>query len=239
MSKLYYEKKVQLTSEMFNDQNQLTQQAILNLFQMVAGEHATQLNIDYRQLNKRNLMWVVVRNRHHIIQHPKVNDIVIISTWPHKANRIEYDREYRIKSLNNDCLIIGDSKWCIVDKSTRKIACIKDILVEGDFFEQKNFDTPLKSIQNKDFSNRNIVFQFQVNSSQIDVNNHLNNTEYAFMIEQCLQSKKISIQDFEINYVKETKLNEILEFKIIEENQIIYIEGYVNLQLRVRAKVGI
>lgn len=239
MSKLYYEKKIQLTKEMFNNQKQLTQQAILNLFQMVAGEHATQLNIDYIQLNKRNLMWVVVRNRHHIIKQPKINDIVIVSTWPHKVNRIEYDREYSIKSLNSENLIVGDSKWCIVDKSTRRIACIKDILVEGDFFEQKNFDVPLKTIQSKDFSKQQVVFQFQVNSSQIDVNNHLNNTEYAFMIEQCLQKNNMQIQDFEINYIKETKLNEILEFKIIEENQVYYVEGYVNLQLRVRAKVGI
>ena len=68
MAKLFYQEKIQISKEMLNENGNLTNHAILHLFQDVAGVHAAQLKIDYIELNKRNLMWVVVRNRHQVFQ---------------------------------------------------------------------------------------------------------------------------------------------------------------------------
>ena len=152
MNELYYQKKITITQD-------ASSFYILDVFQDIASVHAESLNIDYKHLNLRNLMWVVVRNRFEVIDCPQIGEEIILATWPHKTNRIEFDREYLITSLDGKVYIKGDSKWCILDKTTKRIAMVKDILNDGDFYDKYNFDTPLKQIPNKDFSNIDIVYK--------------------------------------------------------------------------------
>ena len=102
MAQLFYPENIQITKEMVDENGNLTNHAILKLFQDVAGVHATQLKIDYIALDKRNLMWVVVRNRHQVFQYPKCGETVLVSTWPHPNKRLDFDREYRIESLQGE-----------------------------------------------------------------------------------------------------------------------------------------
>ncbi len=237
MAKLFYQEKIQISKEMLNENGNLTNHAILHLFQDVAGVHAAQLKIDYIELNKRNLMWVVVRNRHQVFQSPKCGETVLVSTWPHPNKRLDFDREYRIESLHGDIYIQGDSKWCILDKIQKRMVMVKDLLpVDSKYVEKHNFSTPLLQINVKGTLNEK-TWTFQVNKNQIDQNNHLNNTEYASMIDQCLKDLNVQASLFEINFVKETKLNQILEFKYYEDNENLYFEGYVEGNLHVKVKV--
>ena len=59
MEVYYLEQEVEITSDMLYE-NRLTNQAILVLFQDVAGNHAINLKIDYDHLIKQNMIWVVV-----------------------------------------------------------------------------------------------------------------------------------------------------------------------------------
>ncbi len=236
MEKLFYQEKITLTKEMFNDNHSLTNHAILYLFQTVAGLHATKLKIDYIHLGKRNLMWVVVRNRHHIIQSPQIGETVIVSTWPHPTKRFDYDREYQITSLTGKTYIIGDSKWCILDKVQKRIAIVNDLLPNEGYVSDSNFTTPLIQINVKgEPLDKN--WEYTVNKNQIDQNNHLNNTEYATMIDQCLKDLRVNASQFEINFVKETKLGQTLKFNCYQEDTTLYFEGKVEDSIHVKAKV--
>lgn len=237
MAKLFYQEKIQISKEMLNENGNLTNHAILHLFQDVAGVHAAQLKIDYIELNKRNLMWVVVRNRHQVFQYPKCGEIVLVSTWPHPNKRLDFDREYRIESLQGENYIQGDSKWCILDKIKKRIAMVHDLFPnDGEYIEKSNFSTPLVQINVKG-TLKEKIWMFQVNKNQIDQNNHLNNTEYASMIDQCLKDLKVQARQFEINFVKETKLDQVLEFRYYQDNNDLYFEGYVQENLHVKVKV--
>ena len=235
MKEYYYQQEIICSKEMFNENKCLSNKSILDLFQIVAGNHAKQLNIDYIALNKRNLMWVVVRNRYEIVRQPKINEVVKVVTWPHKAKRIDYDREYLILDENGNVCIKGDSKWCILDQNSKRITMVNDILTTGEFVQNHNFDTPLVQIPNKDFSNIKAEYHFTITKDQIDQNNHLNNAQYAYMIDECLKSYPHILTRFEINFVKETKLNDTLDFKIIEEDHKIYVEGSLNGVTHVKA----
>lgn len=232
MKKLYFTKQITID-------NKISSFYILDLFQDIAGDHAEYLKIDSKNLIKRNLMWVVVRNRFELIKTPSLNEKVILATWPHKTNRIEFDREYCITSLDGDVYIKGDSKWCLLDINTKKIALVKDILNDGDFYDKYNFNTPLKPIPNKEFSSFNYIYEKIVSEDQIDVNNHLNNAEYAKMIDECIKFINKPIKLVEINYIKETKYQQKLSFKLINEENVYYLEGYVDNVVHVRAKVVI
>lgn len=176
-------------------------------------------------------------NRHQVFQSPKCGETVLVSTWPHPNKRLDFDREYRIESLHGDIYIQGDSKWCILDKIQKRMVMVKDLLpVDSKYVEKHNFSTPLVQINVKGTLNEK-TWTFQVNKNQIDQNNHLNNTEYASMIDQCLKDLNVQAKLFEINFVKETKLNQILEFKYYEDNENLYFEGYVEGNLHVKVKV--
>ena len=114
---------------------------------------------------------------------------------------------------------------------------VKDLLpVDSKYVEKHNFSTPLVQINVKGTLNEK-TWTFQVNKNQIDQNNHLNNTEYASMIDQCLKDLNVQASLFEINFVKETKLDQVLEFKYYQDNENLYFEGYVEGNLHVKVKV--
>ncbi len=238
MEVYYYQEEIEIQENMLSD-GKLTNHAILSLFQEVAGKHAVNLKIDYVELNKLNLMWVVVRNRHVVLKQPTLHEKVIVSTWPHRTNRFEFDREYQIKSLDGTVYVKGDSKWCVLNQTTRRIVATTEILMEGNFLDVWNFETPLKQIPNMNFEPIKVSYSAIVQPTQIDQNHHLNNTEYATMIDAAIRPYNLTIQSFEINFVKETKLNEQLDFKILEMPKEYYIEGSCEGQVRVKAKIGI
>lgn len=239
MEVYYLEQEVEITSDMLYE-NRLTNQAILVLFQDVAGNHAINLKIDYDHLIKQNMIWVVVRNRHEVLKQPKLHEKVIVSTWPHRTNRFEFDREYEIRALDGTIYVKGDSKWCILDMVSRRIVVTTSILMEGEFLDKHNFTTPLKQIPNHDFTNIPVSYKSVVTKNQIDKNNHLNNTEYASMIDKALEANNIDIdiKNFEINFVKETKLHEELDFKILFIDGVYYLEGSCNNEVRVKAMIN-
>ena len=54
-----------------------------------------------------------------ILKMPEINQTVIVETWPHEKGRIDFDRDIKITSLDGNTLVIGTSKWCVIDTQTR------------------------------------------------------------------------------------------------------------------------
>ena len=90
---LYYEKKISLRVSDFDRFDRLTPQAALDIFQLVATEHAEKLGIGYGAMLAKNLFWVLVRCRYDLIKNPAYCSDVIVKTWPMKEGRIDFDRD--------------------------------------------------------------------------------------------------------------------------------------------------
>ena len=222
---MIYSDLFHLTQGDFDQYMQVKPYSIFNLFQEVATEHASNLNTGYYQLMEDHKIWILLRSKYQII-HPLIeSQIVRVETWPRKVKRIEYDREYRILDENNNILVKGTSIWCIVDTKTKMIS--RDpIIFNGTYYQENNFAQDLGKIPKFDLSSKNFVYQHIVRKSELDRNNHMNNAKYSDLVLNALNLQKNEIiEEIEINFLNEIKLDDAINLFEIKEGNNYYIIG--------------
>lgn len=225
MGQLIYNKKYTLTTENFDLNDSITPCAILNYFQDIAGRHAELLNVGFENMLRENCIWVILRVRFKILDALKMNDDILVTTWPKENGKLDYTREYKIQ-VGNDDKIIGSSQWVIIDLNSRRLKRGNYVQFSGEFLEKYNFGSPLEKLKNENYDNMQLIGEEKVKYAYLDHNGHLNNARYAEIISNCLRlTKKEKIVEMQIDFQKEALLDETLFiYKNQNENKI-YIEG--------------
>ena len=225
---LLYEKNYQLRVSDFDYSDNLRPNAILDMFQSVASEHASKLSIGYTDLLKKDSVWVLLRMRYDVVK--RVNfgtENVIVKTWPHKAGRVDYDRDYCIESLDGERLVKASSKWCVINMQTRRIAVGNAVYPEGEHYGEVIYEDGLKKLP--DFAVEDAeVFKGYAGHSCLDHNGHVNNVKYNdFILDALKLEKEECIKSFEINYINEMQVGEFTLYVKKEGNKRL-IKGFSN-----------
>ena len=95
---------------------------VLQKFQDIALEHANLLGLGFNEMLKKNLLWIVMRIKYEVIRSPKPDELLTLTTYPQAKNLLEFDRDFLITDKDNELVIKGTSKWCLLDKTTRRLA---------------------------------------------------------------------------------------------------------------------
>ncbi len=150
---------------------------LMQYLQEAAALHAEQLGFGVDRLNKINSYWILSNLRIEINRLPKWNDEITVKTWPSGYNRLIATREF-VGSDQNDCeLFRAGSQWMVLDKGSSR----PKNLFRLDLSLPK---TGLKALSGKlvrlepqdDYSQADRI---SVPYSSIDLNGHVNNTEYV------------------------------------------------------------
>lgn len=216
----------------------------LSFFQDIANMHSYILGCSRDIIMKKyNLFWAAMRVRFEVIKWPKNNDEIIIETFPRKPG-VRYDREFFIRNLNGDALIIASSVWLLVDYKKRELV-VKDVVdVDGEVkfrddyainYKLKNIKTPL---------NINLIDKREIKFTDIDMNKHLNNAIYSDIILDTIPFSFITTKEivsFEINYLNETKFGDTIliysDFDADSKNDEFYFEGVVENDKKFKALI--
>ena len=229
-----YITKITLYNSYFDFNNRLTAKSILNIFQDVASIHGEELGVGYEAMLEKNLYWVLSRIKFDIIKMPEINQTVVVETWPHVKGRIDFDRDMKICSEEGETLIIGTSKWCVIDTVNRMLQRTDNINYLGE---------PCLDINYEDRFNKIMVpsegltekFEYIVKFSDLDHNEHMNNTNYANLVLNAIENKKIN--HFEINFINECKDNELISVSSIKTEKGEFVSGIVNDKIAFNAYV--
>jgi medium-chain acyl-[acyl-carrier-protein] hydrolase len=165
-----------LNSYLINAQGKLGLYHLLNLLQETSSAHAQNIGIGRQSMMERNLFWVIVRQKLVMYQWPKWNDQIEIETWIRKGNHTTTNRDFKIYQGST---LIGEatSNWLSLDASTRKpiIWNVSELLEDNQHHDQVQIETH-KIFAHKDCE---LLSNYQVRNSDIDQNQHVNNTKYA------------------------------------------------------------
>ncbi|MBE6788027.1 MAG: hypothetical protein E7537_06740 [Ruminococcaceae bacterium] len=199
--------------------------AILEFFQDAAGQHAEELGLGFEAMLKRNYLWVMTRVKFQILSAPKQFQKIVVKTWPLEPNRINYKREYVIEDLNGNVLIRGGSEWVVIDSVKRRFVTVTDLYPFNDGFEKEvMFKEKLQKI--RDFETKGEGYFVCAGFSELDNNNHVNNTKYANYIMNAIAPKqREQIESFQIDYRKEVMEGAKLEIFHTREENIIVVKG--------------
>lgn len=224
MALMKYKTKITLYNSYFDINDRLTFKSILNIFQDVASIHAEEIGVGYKEMLSKNLYWVLSRIKLDIIKMPKINQIVIIETWPHEKGRIDFDRDLKILSEDGEVLIIGTSKWCVINSVTRTLERSDNVNYIGECCLDVNYEDKFNKITIPTCELQS-CFAYTVMFSDLDHNQHMNNTNYANLIVSAVDNK--NILHFEINFINECLLGDKIEvFKTNFDGE--YIVGKVD-----------
>ncbi len=202
--------------------------AVLDLFQDAAGQHAEELGVGFNALLEREYLWVLTRVKFKILSAPSRYQTVVVKTWPLAPNRLNYRREYCIEDQNGQKLIIGSSEWVIIHSRERKLLSVSDLYPFSDgFCEEVMFEGKLGKV--RDFEASGASHIVNAGFSELDVNDHVNNTKYANYVMDAVNPKKDDIlESFQIDYRKEVLQGTQLNVYHSREDKIISAKGQNN-----------
>ncbi len=150
--------------------------ALMQHLQEIASSHAEELGFGSTWLNEINGYWVLSNIRIEINLLPKWNDEVIIRTWPSGNTRLIATREFVGKEEGGCEFFRAGSEWAILNKDTNRpknlLGLNMNALAAGPKVIEKEIER-LKPID--DYAH---IEQISVPYSSIDLNGHVNNTEY-------------------------------------------------------------
>jgi acyl-ACP thioesterase len=182
---------------------------IFMLLQEAATRAANALGVGQDNLDPYHTAWVLSRVQVNIKRIPTEFENVRINTWPIKPMFTFHPRNFEVLSENNEVLMEANTIWTLLDLKERNISNI-DIHKLGfptDLEEKSILPLP-KKIDVSKVEYKKVYYPLY---SDLDINNHVNNTRYvAWMMDMLSLSEieEIRVTSITTNYIHELKYND-------------------------------
>jgi len=184
---------------------------LCNLLQLTAATHSEVGGISFSDMQSFHQAWVLSKMRVEIKRLPKWKEIVTVKTW---IQSLENSRSMRCLEiyLGDEKLVGCETFWAVFNTQTRRPEALA---LPHEHFEK----FPNNKATEKSFSKIAIpgemkkVIERTVLLSDLDIVNHANSVKY---LEWCLDSMDSEmvlqerIKSFEMNYLKEVSLTDVL-----------------------------
>lgn len=205
--------------------------SLFTYFQEAANQHSDNLGIGFETImQKFGVIWALIRIRVEIIRHPVFSEEIVVETWPQEPTNLQFTRHFLVWDQEGRIIARAVSIWAILDAQTRRIKRSKVIAAKyPPFKEERALDCKLGKL--KPFGPLEMAYKKYIGYSDIDFNQHLNNTKYVDLIMDCFSPeshKAHYVRSIEFNYVHEALPGDtIILYKGLNaaDENLIYIEG--------------
>ena len=175
-----YSRKFQVDAFETDASSCATPETLCNYMQEIAGQHARQMGVDIKELNRSNQTWVLHRLHVRFDQLPYWQQKVALDTWPAKVDNLRAYRAFVGRNADDHTPILGAlSYWMILDVENRRPVPIPDELKNRHLSDRKlpvviqKGRLNIKLDEAQAHSN-----EFRVRRTDIDMNKHVNNVAY-------------------------------------------------------------
>ena len=181
---------------------------LCNILQLTAGLHAELGGISFSDMQIFHQAWVLSRMRVEIKRLPKWRDVVTVKTW---IKSLENSRSVRCLELYvGDEKIVGcETFWAVINTNKRKP---ESLALPHEHFEKFPENATEKSFSKIDLKEElEILENYTVRLSDLDVVNHANNVKYLeWCLNNCDVTQLISngLKAFEMNFMRELALGD-------------------------------
>jgi acyl-ACP thioesterase len=200
--------------------------ALLENLQEAAWSHANLYGAGWDDLHKNNTLWVLSRFHIAIERLPNWQEKVTLETWSKKPDGITAYRDFEMTDEQGSVIVKAASVWHIIDAQTFRIQKIETVMNAFPHCENRHvfYENPLKIAA---FDCEEDIAIHHVKYSDIDMNNHVNNTKYVQWIFDDLDINVItsySIKDLQINYIAQLQLGNsyTIHHKQLNETEFVH-----------------
>lgn len=151
--------------------------SLMQYMQDIAARHADQLGFGFDRLTEIGGFWVLSNLRMEIATLPKWNDEVRVKTWPSGRTRVIATREFVGENQDGRKLFAAGSEWMILDRAKNRPKNLSRLDLDIPDGGPKAVQGELSRLEPRDgYIDAGTV---SVPYSSIDLNGHVNNTEYV------------------------------------------------------------
>ena len=184
---------------------------LLACVQEVAGEHSELLGAANGEYNGKRLFWAVTRHRVEISRLPEAGEVITLKTWPCPTTRVAYPRATVACDAEGHELFRVMSLWVLMDVTSRAMILPgkSGVLVEGvTVGSEIAVPLSLPPAVGENTEQRRVRF------TDLDVNGHMNNTQYLNWVEDLLPGiyhRENPAREFTICYLSEAREGQTLD----------------------------
>jgi len=218
--KEFLEENISIRTNDADFNNRVKVNSIFIFLQDIAAEHANKLHLGYDDLIKKELGWVLSWIRVEIDEYPKFTDNIKVKTWPKCKYKLFYIRDFLIYNENNKAIIKASTAWLPVNIKTKRIIDLQSAGINIPYEKEENALTvyPEKIIFNKESK---IIESKIFKYSDLDLNQHVNNTKYVEMILDCFSKDFHSahvIKNITVSFQAESFYGDEVEISISNQS---------------------
>ncbi len=191
--------------------------SLFDYTQEAAGNHAAALGVGMEQLRSEGMAWVLSRIKFRVSQYPTIGSRIRVETWPAAAERLFARRELRFYLEDGTEFAAATSLWLLVDTRELRIISVTKALA-GKLPEVTERDIAFTDIGKIRPQGGEEIAEYFVRERLLDINEHLNNAEYAGFVQDCLGAGCYPAQ-FQFNYQKSVPLGAKLVFTGMRDEQ--------------------
>ena len=201
--------------------------SLMQYLQEIASVHAEQLGFGNDWLHEINGYWVLSNIRVQISIFPKCSDEVTIRTWPSGNTRLIATREFVGKAQDGRELFRAGSEWMVLNRDTNRPKNLSRLNMNSLAIGPKVIEKEIERLKPADDYTQ--VEQVSVPFSSIDLNGHVNNTEYVRWGIDAIKAKfkfDRDIRSLQVTYLAEVFLADKLDLLVSAgSNRVSYVLG--------------
>jgi medium-chain acyl-[acyl-carrier-protein] hydrolase len=215
----FFEKSKLVNAYDVDINNRLKLNTLFNFLQDVASSHAESLNLGYKDLIAHDLGWVLSWAKVKVEEYPQFGETIKIRTWPKCRHKLFSIRDFLIYNSSGKILFRVSTAWLLINVKTKRITDIKNLPQAIYYQPEKSAlnDFPEKIISAKE---KEIKFSKTIRYTDLDINQHVNNTRYIELALDCYSSewhKKNLLNGLTASFTSESFYGDELEIRMASE----------------------
>jgi medium-chain acyl-[acyl-carrier-protein] hydrolase len=165
-----------------------------------------------RATNERQALWVLTRQKLSMSAWPRWNDRIRIETWVRPSEGPFAIRDFAVFDASGSLIGESSTSWARLDIKTHKP--IREPLTDFPAGTgRSSFDAEKIAPRASELMT---LARFEVRNSDIDGNQHVNNTRYAQWILDAIPIEAHSqyvLDEYGVNFLSETRLGDVVEIQ--------------------------
>lgn len=200
----------QVYSFLVSRQGRLSLYGLLNLLQDIALEHAQAIGFGWRESLERKTFWVLTRQKVVMREWPRWNDEIKIETWIRPTDGAFVVRDFFLFDAQGVLIGEATTSWLRLHADTHKP--MREPLTDFPAGSGRcSFDAEKVAIRHAGLTT---LGRFEVRNSDIDGNQHVNNTRYSQWILDAIPIAAHGqhvLDEYNVNFLSETRLGDTIE----------------------------
>ncbi|MDR3047489.1 MAG: hypothetical protein LBU51_07765 [Bacteroidales bacterium] len=193
-----FEQEFTVLSYLSDCNSKLAPHYLLLMMQEVAWGHVEKHHIGWSYLAEKNQFWALIRLHVQIERMPEWNETIKLRTWGKNPEGISHFRDHEMVDKDGNIIMCSTSTWVVLDFTNGRPQRLEDYPTYLYTNNQRDaIEEHVPKIKKITMPENGLLYK-PVVFSDIDVNQHVNNSKYL----------QFALDAFPIDYVKTHRLTE-------------------------------